>query len=598
MLFSTEEIAKLPEAPGVYLMRDAAGKVLYVGKANSLRDRVRQYFSLTDKRVVVPYLVSQTKNVEAVLVLGEKEALLLEKALIKQHKPKYNALLKDDKSFSAFRVDMNDSFPRIELFRYRSLPKDKATYFGPYVHGLLARETFEVLHRVFPLRQCSNEEFARRKRPCILYDMHRCPAPCVGYIDSKDYKKGLQGALKFLKGGDLAILQQLEEKMEVESEALEFEKAGETLKKIRILERLREKQAFSFAREEDTDVIGLKRDGGSLTIVRLVFRGAKLLGTEEHHFFSIVETDAEALESLLLQIYDQKEAPSEILLPMALESAKTLEEILSVEKKVRLATPKRGDLFSLIKMATLNAEAAHAREQEKAAFLSKAQEELKSALHFKQIPSVIECFDCSHLGGQEGVAVAVRFVDGIKDKRGLRRFRIKSGVTGDDYASFREVLSRRFRQGSEELPPDLLIIDGGKGHLNVALAVLQEAGLPHLPVIGVAKEEGRHDRGITQEKIFVPQWKDPIILKPSSSALLFLQRIRDEAHQGALSYQKVRRKKALIRSELDDIAGIGPVKKKRLIQRFGSVAGIKRASKEDLLKVRGITLKDIQNLQA
>lgn len=601
MPFDTSKLASFPTLPGVYLMKNRVGAILYVGKAKNVRQRVRQYFAGGDEREMVPFLLPLIEQIDVIVVNSEKEALLLEINLIKQHRPKYNALLKDDKTFIALKVNPKQEWPRVDLVRYRGQPKADGLYFGPYPSAFAARNTLDLLQKVFPLRQCSDQEFARRTRPCILYDMKRCIAPCVHLCTKAQYDALVNQIIQFLRGEDEEVINNLQTQMQKAADALEFERAAEILKMIQQIERTVEKQHVDRPLGISGDVLGIYRQGDEVMLSLLNFHAGRLLGSSNHHFSRIAEDDPELLSTFILQHYQfQTTLPRLILLPNHLEDEEALSEILSANMsyKVQLLTPVKGDKRQLIEMAKLNAEAAFKKEKDANAIRERTLSEMQQKLRLTRYPEKIECFDNSHLSGDEPVAALVAFKNGEKVTSSYRRYKLRSIDPSDDYGAMHEVLSRRFRdwKDQEDLP-DLIIIDGGKGHLNIALKVLHELNIISVDVIGLAKEEGRHDKGTTAEQIFLPNVKDPIIFPKHSATLFFLQKIRDEAHRFAITFQKHRRSKKLIRSGLESIPGIGPAKRKALLRYFGSLKQIGEATPDELKKVKGITEANIEAIR-
>lgn len=598
MSYDIKKLEFFPTQPGVYLMRDEQGIVLYVGKAKNLRQRVKQYFVPgRDGRLMVPYLVAKIVNIDTVVVSSEKEALILENNLIKQHRPRYNALLKDDKSYIALKIATNEEWPTVRLVRYRGSPSPDGLYFGPYTSAQAARQTLDLLNRLFPLRQCSDQEFARRVRPCLLYQMNRCAGPCGQKCTKEEYRHHLNRTIKFLRGQDKEVLKDLYEEMNRCSENLEFEKAAQLLQTIRYIEKTIESQHVDRPLGVDADVLGVYRHGEEVVLNQLIFRGGRLTGSRHFNFTNIAEEDEELLSSFLLQHYTiQEELPPEILLPIDLTDKKAVEEVLSnrLQRKVTLHVPQRGEKKALLNIAYANAEAAFKTAKDQEALREKTLLELQEKLQLVNYPSRIECFDNSHTAGTEPVSSLVVFKDGKKDLKHYRTYRLKVGQKPDDYASMREVLMRRYKRAKEEGDlPDLIIVDGGKGQLNTALQVFEELNVIGVDVIGLAKEEGRHDKGMTAERAFLCNQEEPISFKKNSSALFLLQQIRDEAHRFALAFHRKRRSKIALKSVLDDIPGIGPAKRKALLTYFGSLKKIQIASEEELRQVKGLTAANI-----
>lgn len=582
-------------------MKNGEGTILYVGKAKNLRVRVKQYFVPgRDGRIMVPYLVAKVDQIETIVVTSEKEALLLENNLIKQHKPRYNALLKDDKSYIALKINKNDPWPTVKLVRYRGNPEPDGLYFGPYTSAQAARQTLELLNRLFPLRQCSDQELARRTRPCLLYQMKKCAGPCAAKCTQEEYDEHLERTIKFLRGQDKEVLKDLYEAMQHYSENLEFEKAEQILRSIRHIEKTIEIQNVDRPLGLDVDAIGLYRHGNEVVLAQLVFRGGRLIGSRNYDFANIAEEDSELFSSFLLQHYEGKtEIPPEIFLPTTLDDKKIIEEILSGRRdlKVAIHVPQRGEKKAILDMAQTNAEAHFKSQKNEELLREKTLLELQERLNLSRYPSRIECFDNSNISGHEPVSSLVVFTDALKDRKRYRTYRLKVGTKPDDYAAMQEVLMRRYKRAKEENDmPDLVIVDGGKGQLNVALKVFEELNVTGVDIIGLAKEQGRHDKGMTEEQVFLPGRGQPILLKKNSPVLFLLQKIRDEAHRVAISFHRKRRSKQTIRSALDDIPGIGPAKRRSLLKHFGSLNQIQLASPEELGKVRGISEANIASI--
>jgi len=598
MTFDRENLDTFPTQPGVYLMKGKQDEVLYVGKAKNLRQRVRQYFlPRGDGRFIIPYLIAKVEKIDTIVVFSEKEALLLENTLIKQHKPRYNALLKDDKSYIALKINNKHPWPMISLVRYKGTPKPDGLYFGPYTSADSARKTLDLLNRLFPLRQCSDQELARRTRPCILYDMKRCIAPCVNRCTKEEYDHHVERTIKFLRGQDREILKELYEEMHLASENLEYEKAGSYLKTIQYIERTLEGQAVDKPSGVDSDTLAIFREGEEVILTQLLFRGGKLTGSRYYDFGSIAEEDVELIETFLIQHYEkQSELPKEILLPVLPDDADAITDIISAGKRrVQLLAPQRGEKRLLVDMAYTNAEATFKKEKDAKTIREKTLLEMQERLHLSRYPRVIECFDNSNIAGTLVVSSLVAFYEGAKDTSRYRKYKIRSISGADDYGALREALERRYRKAKEENNlPDLLVIDGGKGHLNVALKVLQELNIISVDVIGVAKEESRHDKGMTVEQIFLPNLKDPILLKRTSPVLFLLQQIRDEAHRTAITFHRKLRTKKNVSSALDEIRGIGPAKRKTLLNHFGSLKKLLEASEEEIKAVPKISKSNVK----
>lgn len=590
------DLSTIPKQPGVYIMKSSDETVLYIGKAKNLRVRVKQYFVPgQDSREMIPHLVKQVSHIETIIVSSEKEALLLENTLIKRHKPKYNVFFKDDKSYICLAVTYKDRWPTVKLQRYKGKPKNGAMHFGPYTSAYAARQTLDLINRIFPLRQCSNQEFARRTRPCILYGMKRCIAPCVDLCTHDEYMAYTQKLVQFLKGKDKQVIVQLKNEMAQASESLEFERAGALLESIKHLEKTIEQQHVDILDGSDRDVFGLYREASEITITQMTYRSGTLIGSRNYDLTKVMEEDREFLPAWLIQRYeDESDLPKEILLPSEIEDHQIVEEILGVS----LLIPKRGKNVKLIEMAHTNAKVAFQREKTKRAGRESLLSDLQEALKLRRFPRRIECFDNSNLSGTHPVASLVTFLDGEKDSKHYRLYNLKTDVASDDYAAMREVLTRRYQRARDEDDlPDLIIVDGGKGHLHIALNVLADLDITNVDVIGLAKEQGRHDKGMTDEQIILPDSDEPLHFSKHSQVLFLLQRIRDEAHRRAIGHQRKRHRKGMLKSDLDNIPGIGPIKKKRLLKHFGSLRKLKEASEEAILAVQGITKKDALTLK-
>lgn len=600
MLFDIKLLDQFPMKPGVYLMKDAANKIIYVGKANLLKSRIKQYFAATgDNRPMIPFLIRQIAHIDTIVVPSEKEALLLENTLIKKHQPKFNAILKDDKTFVSLMINHRHPWPMIRLIRYKGVPKDDGLYFGPYTSAYAARQTYEILTRLFPLRQCSDEELKRRTRPCLLYSIKRCIAPCVGKCSKEEYDTFVNGAVKFLKGQDKEILKELYAEMKKASESLDYERAATILKTIRQIEHVTQTQTHVVKVDgKNSDALAIYREGEEIMLVQLLFREGKLIGSEHYSFSKILEDEEGLLSSFILQHYPHQEGlPEEILLPIALKDADLIAEILSdthKKKRISILHPQKGEKRALVSIAEENAKAMFQQEKDHLELKEKMLLDLQETLKLNRYPKRIECFDTSNISGTDPVASLVAFTDGEKDSKRTRLFKIKTALKGDDYGAMREVLTRHLTRSKQtDDLPDLIILDGGKGQLNVGLEVFKELDIASVDLIALAKEGGRHDKGMTAERVFLPEHHDPIHLNLRSNLLFLLQKLRDEAHRKAIGFHRQRRQKRQLSSVMDAIPGIGPIKRARLLRHFGSVEKIKQASPEELKQVKGITQKDI-----
>jgi excinuclease ABC subunit C len=590
-----ERVAALPLEPGVYLFRDAEGRVLYVGKAQSLRARVRSYWNRGgDGRMQVPFLVERIADVEVIATANVKEALLLENQLIKQHKPRFNVRLRDDKQYLALRLDPTEPYPRFT--ETRRFARDGALYFGPYTSSTSLRGTLGSLQRIFPLRTCSDAVFAsyrRRGRPCLEHSIGRCAAPCCGRISDEAYAELVGGATLLLRGKADDLLRELDAKMRAAADAERYEEAGRLRDRVRAVERTVESQAMVSRKFVDRDAFGLAREGPRLEIQVLHVRQGKIAGGASHRFKDVAGDDADALGSFLGQYYgEEREIPREVLLPLELDSADALAELWRerAAHPVEVAVPQRGERRRLVVLAERNAalalEARDQREQNSAELL----ESLREALRLEKLPVTIECYDISHLQGNLAVASRVSFVEGLPNKAGYRRYRLRETAPGDDYGAMREVLGRRLEKLPSDPAPDLLLLDGGKGQLNAARALFADLGVEGIALASLAKErdEGspsqrvmRHG-GPKREKIFLPGVKDPVALPSDSPALFLLQRVRDESHRFAITYHRELRKKAQFRSILDELPGIGPTRRRALLRTLGSLERIRSATLSEL----------------
>ncbi len=603
MPFDPNQLTNYPLDSGVYLMKNDKGEVIYVGKANSLQVRLKQYFIPgRDTRKTIPLLISELMTIDTVVVSGEKEALLLENTLIKKYRPKFNILLRDDKNYISLSLNLKDKWPKLTFSRFTSKPNDGALYFGPYTSSSSARQIFDLMAKLFPLRQCSDEEFKRRVRPCLLYDIKRCLAPCVLKCDESTYKTYVDGAIAFLQGNNKKVLQELEEKMHIASAELEFEKAASLLRTIRQIEHVTESANLSSqAESKNIDVLGFYCKGHQVLITRLLFRHGSFIGSEPFLFQNIIEENTEVLTSFILQQYGEKGSiPQEILLPFPIAEEKLLFSILKDIHGIfpKLFHPKKGEKLELLALAQKNAETSFIQ---KTTFLESSKElllKLQETLSLSRYPKRIECFDTSNLSGSHLVAAVVCFIDGVLNTQKTRLYHIKGIDKPDDYAALHQVLTRSLlRNKEEESFPDLLIIDGGKGQLNIALTVLKELDIINVDVISLVKDKARHDKGITLERVYTPYEEGPISFPFHSPLLFLLQNIRDKAHEKAISFHRKTRAKEITKSAIDSIPGIGPIKKKNLLRQFGSLQNILAQSEESLQQVPGLTKKDIINIK-
>ncbi|MEN8150157.1 MAG: excinuclease ABC subunit UvrC [Planctomycetota bacterium] len=586
-----KKLRSLPKEPGVYLFLGKAGRVLYVGKATELRSRVRSYFAGEgpEDRPRIVSLLDRVVDVEVIRTKNPKEALLLENSLIKKHKPTGNVRLRDDKNYLCVRIDRRHPFPRITFVR--KFERDGAIYFGPYESSKSVRESVRVIQAAYGLRVCSDSVLANRSRPCMYHEIGRCTAPCVDAIDTTAYAGCVAKALDVLRGNVRDVVKSLSARMEKHSEAMEFERAAEFRDRIRAVERTAERQSVSLSDLAARDVVHVSRRGEDLLFVVMFVREGKLLSTRHHFIHSDADYD-EAMASFLVQFYAEgKAVPPEILVSDEPEGRELIEAWLGEERggSVKLRVPRRGGLRDLIRLAAENSDTLAKREEATKRDGSRfALDALAEALDLPGPPSRIECTDISTIQGTATVASLVTFDEGMPDKSSYRRYRIRTVEGQDDFASMREVLARRFRRAGEMPLPDLLIVDGGKGQLSSALEALDALAVVDLPVVGLAKARSGRPGEKAHERVFLPGRGDPVVLAPDAPETLLISRIRDEAHRFAIRYHRKVRSQLAMSSVLDRIEGVGDVWRQRLLRKFGSVEGIRRASLDELLLVPGL----------
>ncbi len=592
-----ERLKTLPSDPGVYLLRGARGEVLYVGKAKSLRNRVRCYFQPAGEvRPLARYLDSLTRDIEVVVTDTEKEAILLENTLIKRHKPRFNIRLKDDKTFLSLRLDSNEEFPRIHWVR--KWRRDGALYFGPYSGAGAIRETYRMLQRTFGLRACSDAVFKNRSRPCLLHQLQLCSAPCVGLIARDEYRASIEDAVRFLKGGKeetQAVVDRLREQMREASVKLEFERAAALRDRIGAIERSLDRQKVQTDRSSDRDVFGLHREGDLVGVTVLHFRDGALVSSRGESFRSEL-LDGEILAAFLEQFYGaERYVPEEILLPAEPDDRELLEEWLKERRgaATSIGTPRRGEKEDLVRMACRNAEVAIEASEARSARSDAVAGSLQSKLRLRQAPRRVHAFDVSNLHGDEAVGSRVAFDSGEPNRDHYRRFRVRRAEVPDDVASIREIVERSLRRDREsgEALPDLVIVDGGAGQVAAARAAAAAVGIPDLDVIGIAKGRGLRRRTKSRpgaEDRVVLSAGDEVRLAQGSAELLLLQRVRDEAHRTAIRFHRLRRSAARLRSPIEEIEGLGPKRRRSLLRRFGGIEGLKTASLDQLLCAPGV----------
>ncbi|OGQ36954.1 MAG: excinuclease ABC subunit C [Deltaproteobacteria bacterium RIFCSPHIGHO2_12_FULL_43_9] len=589
------KVDNLPKSPGVYLFKDSKGDVIYVGKAKSLRNRVGSYFQISrDKGVKLARLVERIRDLDTIVTDNELEALILESTLIKDHKPKFNVTLKDDKSYPYLRITIQEKFPGVYVWRQPL--NDGSLYFGPYSSGGAVRTTLKLLNKIFLFRDCSNTKFSNRSRPCLNYQIGICPAPCVNYISEAEYKSHIGQVILFLKGKDKELIKSLKEKMDEESEKQSYEEAGKIRDRLNALDTLLERQKVVSREQVDRDIFAIIRHEDHLEILILFVRNGTLIGKKGFHFIQPEISDEEAFSTFLTQYYSAQFIPNEIVLPFKISSENTLRKFLKEKKgrEVLITVPKQGVKKKFLLMAQTNVkQQAKLREQTTEDVVS-ILNHLQASLKLSNLPSVIECYDISTFHGSQSYGSQVTFRDGLPDKSRYRLYKIRRVEGMDDFAMLKEVLERRFKPSSERMSlPDLVIIDGGKGQLGIAQRVLRELEVENVDLIALAKAKTesafrstRVDK--TEERVFIPNRKNPIIFK-FGPALHLLERIRDECHRFGISHHRKARGREEIKSALDDIPGIGPAKKRALIKHFGSIEAIRKSSIEELQNIRGIT---------
>lgn len=580
-------LATLTTMPGVYQMVDASGKVIYVGKARNLRKRVASYFTARDTSPKTRSMVSQIRDVHIIVTRTEAEALILENNLIKQHRPRYNIVWRDDKSYPFIYVSTEHSFPRIGF--HRGAKKDRGSYFGPYPSASAVRESLQLLQKVFPVRQCEDGFFQNRSRPCLQYQIRRCTGPCVGLVAQDVYAEDVRHAVMFLEGKSQQVVDELIARMQQASAALDFERAARYRDQIQSLQRIQERQYIT-GEAGDIDVVAVAERGGLACVQVFFIREGRNLGNKS--FFPAHAQEAgpqDVLAAFLPQYYLGKDVPQEILVNLELEDADLLCDTLAQESghRVTLTARVRGERARWLAMAEQNATETLVRQLVSKAGARKRMEALQDALGLAELPERMECFDISHTQGRETVASCVVFVSGAAAKAEYRRFNIEGIVPGDDYAALQQALTRRYRRikEGEGSFPDVLFIDGGKGQVSAAAKALEELQVTGLNVIGVAKGEGRKP-GL--ETLHLATSHTSLALPSDSPALHLVQQIRDEAHRFAVAGHRRRRDRPG-RSPLEAIPGLGPQRRRNLLTHFGGLQGVVRAGVEDLARVPGIS---------
>lgn len=586
-------LEQVPERTGVYLFRDGKGKVLYVGKAKDLKSRVRNYFTGEDSRPSVRYLTPKIRGVEWIVTANETEALILEDNLIKKFKPHYNIRLRDDKSFVSLVLTAGEKFPRLYVGRSRTTPEKDSLIFGPYPSADSARQALKLIRKIFPFRTCKTSQFRNRARPCLNHEIGLCLGPCAGKVGEAEYARIVREVKVILSGKGEELVGRLTREMQESSRELNYEKAAILRDRIQALEKILIRQRLSSPHLSDRDVIGFHREGNHAVVVVFSVRGGKLGKSEPYFFKGVRIGDAELLGSFLSQYYHPpREIPPEIILMIEPEDRAMLEGYLSEKAggRVRIGVVSRPPQKSLLHLARENARAFSLSLLTQGS--GKPLKAVQDALHLPCLPRRIEAFDLSHLSGSNAVGAMVTFQDGEPDKDNYRRFRIQMAPGPDDLAMLYEVVTRRFRCLKEEESdfPDLVLIDGGRGQLQAAERALANLGVTPPPLVALAKGRINNNKG---EGIYLRGRKNPLRLKPRHPALRFLDRIRDEVHRFAITYQRKSRKQVLD-TELDRLPGVGPARRKALLQHFGSWEKIREASVEELSQVPGLGRKQAE----
>jgi len=583
-MLSSETIKNIPQEPGVYLFKDRPGKIIYIGKAKNLNKRINSYFGKArDQAYKLSLIIMNAHTVEHIITTTEKEALILEGNLIKRHRPRYNVILKDDASYPLLKLDINNRYPRLIIAR--RMKNDGALYFGPFTSASAVRSTLRLIGPIFRLRKCRTKEIPKRSRPCLNHQLGRCLAPCCLEVSIEDYQEVVGQVKLFLEGRNKELISQLKEIMQKASRALNFEKAASLRDKIGAVEKTVERQTVVSTGMKDQDIIGLSRCGKQVAVVILFVRSGYMVGSRDYFIHCEWENAREALEAFLKQYYrDKGFVPPDIILSDAIDDKRLIAGWLAgiAGKKISISVPSRGDKKRLVNMAVVNARNILSERQrsDQSALLDEA----KSILHLKRRPAHIEAIDISNLRGDLAVASLVAFVEGLPQKSDYRNYRIRDVEGIDDYAMIAEVIRRRLKKGKT---PDLFVIDGGKGHLSVAMKTIDGLGLEDRPaVISIAKAGQGKSRAI--DRIYLPNRKNPLILGRNHPVLSLLMRLRDETHRRAVGYYRKRRGERLTASELDMIPGVGPKRKKELLKYFGDIGSLATADIEELRQVPGI----------
>lgn len=584
------DLRKQPTSTGVYLMKDADGEILYVGKAKNLRSRLRSYMQADrDTRPQIRFLMERAASIETIVTDTEKEALILENTLIKKHRPRYNIHLRDDKTFVSLRIDLREDFPMLEIVR--QVRQDGARYFGPFASSSALRQTLKEIYRIFPLRHYAPAKCRQRGRPCLFHQIGQCSAPCHGLISIEDYRKLVDGVMALLEGRQGEVIEMLRQRMTNAAQRQKYEEAALLRDQVRAIETTVEQQKAVRYGTVDQDVVGVCRQGGEVEVVMLFYRQGKLSARRNYNLAWQLDED-QLLADFLARFYDRDvPVPDEILLPFAIETMDSFSEWLADRHghKTAVRVPMRGERRRLVEMASRNAEEALKERGSRDEARRKALTEVQQKLCLQRLPRRMECFDISTIQGQATVASMAVVIDGEPASSEYRHYRVQTVAGSDDYAALREVLGRRLRRGiSDSSLPDFILIDGGRGQLGVLTAVIDDLNLAGvIDVAGIAKSRVKSNvRGRTversEERFFIAGRKNPVLLRRGSAALFLLERLRDEAHRFAITHHRKVRSKAQMKSSLADIPGIGPKRQRALLKYFGSLNKIKAASLAEL----------------
>jgi excinuclease ABC subunit C len=599
-----DKLAKVSSKPGVYLMKDVHGKVIYVGKARILKKRLASYFARIENSrsrmdMKTEILIRNISNFDTIITDSEKEALILESNLIKRYKPRYNVILKDDKRYPSLRLDIKNPYPNLAVVR--KIAKDGALYFGPFSSSGAIQKTLKIIHKTFKLRKCKQKDFNRRTRPCLNYQIESCLAPCCLDVSNKTYDDIVKEVILFLKGRTPDLIKKIKLEMISAANVHDYEKAAVLRDKMFALEQTLEKQVAVTNDFKDRDVLGIARSDENSIVTLLFIRSGFLIGTRNFKFSETMSTRSEMIGAFIRQYYDSTRfVPKEILVPAPLEDAFLIEEMLSNIKgqKVKVLSPKRGKKARLVNMACQNAKNSLRELITEVSKDTQLLIRLQQRLKMDRLPFRIECFDNSNTSGKDAVSCMVVFEKGKPNKSLYRKYRLKTVLAKDDYACMAEVLNRRYgkKEKTSESYPDILMVDGGKGQLNIAVSVLTSLELEKkIQLIGIAKKI--EVKGEIQDKIYKPGQANPVNLGREGDLLLFLERIRDEAHRFAISFHRKRRSKTLMHSSLDSIPGVGKKRKSILFKHFKSIKKIRAATLEELSALPGISHKIAEKIK-